>query len=251
MCVSGFLLDPEVPISAMFSCFSTYPVSTIPATSIEQTSSLSRQLSLAHSHPHSQLSSGLTFTQRINQFCINLSRPFALPHKSMSLPRETSSTSMHRETPSRTRSDTVQSQTPMMEKALAHAQQVHSHIRNPSQPTFFSKALRSENPDMLALPFRLSVTNSREQTQRNVPYLRHSWSRIDFVAIVSFWISFILASAGVERGQYHIGIFRAMSVLRTARLLAITSGTTVSRTLIVWASSYNNLFPISRLLCIH
>ncbi|KAI0919913.1 hypothetical protein AcV5_001858 [Taiwanofungus camphoratus] len=226
VCVSGFLLDPEVPISAMFSCFSTYPVSTIPATSIEQTSSLSRQLSLAHSHPHSQLSSGLTFTQRINQFCINLSRPFALPHKSMSLPRETSSTSMHRETPSRTRSDTVQSQTPMMEKALAHAQQVHSHIRNPSQPTFFSKALRSENPDMLALPFRLSVTNSREQTQRNVPYLRHSWSRIDFVAIVSFWISFILASAGVERGQYHIGIFRAMSVLRTARLLAITSGTT-------------------------
>ena len=36
-----------------------------------------------------------------------------------------------------------------------------------------------------------------------------------------------LAMAGVERGTYHIGVFRAMSVLRTARLLAITSGTTV------------------------
>jgi hypothetical protein len=42
-----------------------------------------------------------------------------------------------------------------------------------------------------------------------------------------------LACFGVERGGggeggYHIGVFRAMSVLRTARLLAISSGTTVS-----------------------
>jgi hypothetical protein len=48
------------------------------------------------------------------------------------------------------------------------------------------------------------------------------------VAIVSFWICFGLAMGGVERGQYHIGVFRAMSVIRTARLLTVTSGTTVS-----------------------
>ena len=77
------------------------------------------------------------------------------------------------------------------------------------------------------MPFRLSVEESTSQTHRNLPYLRHSWTRIDFVAVMRFWISFGLAMGGVERGTYHIGIFRALSVLRTARLLAITSGTTV------------------------
>ncbi|EGN97267.1 hypothetical protein SERLA73DRAFT_110442 [Serpula lacrymans var. lacrymans S7.3] len=100
------------------------------------------------------------------------------------------------------------------------------HIRNPSQPTFFSKALRSDQTDVISLPFRLNISHAHEKVHRNVPYLRQSWTRIDFVAIVSFWISFILAMTHVERGTYHIGAFRAMSVLRTARLLAITSGTT-------------------------
>ncbi|OBZ73074.1 Calcium-channel protein cch1 [Grifola frondosa] len=128
--------------------------------------------------------------------------------------------------PVRNRSDTVQSKTPMMEKAFLNAETIHSHMRNPTEPTFFSSALRSDNPDVLSLPFRLSIEKSRGQTQRNIPYLRHSWTRIDFVAIVSFWITFALATGGVERSTYHIGIFRSMSVLRTARLLAITSGTT-------------------------
>lgn len=38
---------------------------------------------------------------------------------------------------------------------------------------------------------------------------------------------FGLAMGGVERGEHHIALFRAMSVIRTARLLTITSGTTV------------------------
>lgn len=49
------------------------------------------------------------------------------------------------------------------------------------------------------------------------------------VAILSFWAMFALATTGLERGQHHIGLFRAMSVVRTARLLAVTSGTTVSK----------------------
>ncbi|KAJ6452267.1 Ion transport protein-domain-containing protein [Mycena sanguinolenta] len=80
--------------------------------------------------------------------------------------------------------------------------------------------------ETLALPFRLSVANAATQTRRNAPYLRHSWSRIDAIAILSFWASFALAWAGVERGAHHIRIFRALSALRTARLLTITSGTT-------------------------
>ncbi|KAJ6589250.1 Ion transport protein-domain-containing protein [Mycena capillaripes] len=82
---------------------------------------------------------------------------------------------------------------------------------------------------LLALPFRLSITSAAAQTRRHAPYLRHSWSRIDAIAILAFWASFTLATFGVERGdtsQTHIRIFRALSALRTARLLTITSGTT-------------------------
>lgn len=131
----------------------------------------------------------------------------------------------------------------MIEKAAAGMQNAHAHMRNPSEPGFLSKALRSDQPsDTIALPFRLSVEDSRGQTQRNLPYLRHSWTRIDFIAITSFWITFALASAGMERDEYHIGLFRAMSVLRTARLLAITSGTTVSHLVFVLWNILNELY---------
>ena len=61
-----------------------------------------------------------------------------------------------------------------------------------------------------------------------MPYLRQSWNRIDFLSILCFWISFVLATGGVEKGStLYIGIFRALSVLKVSRLLAVTSGTTV------------------------
>ncbi|KAL7278048.1 hypothetical protein ACG7TL_008012 [Trametes sanguinea] len=229
ICVSGFLLDPEVPISTLFqSPFATYPdITRPPNTAAEASFNVTRTPSLTGSHNQSHLHRGQTMTQRLKQIRKNLARPFTLAHHSLSNPQPATSESAGKGTPSRSRSDTVQSKSPMVEKALSGAQHMHSHIRNPSEPTFLSKALRSDNPsDTLSLPFRLSVEDARGQTQRNLPYLRHSWTRIDFVAISSFWITVILASAGVERNQYHIGIFRAMSVLRTARLLAITSGTT-------------------------
>lgn len=115
--------------------------------------------------------------------------------------------------------------------------------RDPTKNTFFSRAFRSEPIDAagagginekakeyLGLPFRLAVYTAQDHVSRNVPYLRHSWNRIDFIAIVAFWITFVLASAGAEReaGGRHISVFRALSVLRTARLLAVTNGTTVS-----------------------
>lgn len=224
--VSGLLLDPEVPVSALFtSPFTTHPDSVLqPSTS--DPVSLSRHPSLVHSHSQAQmLSRNPSLTERLRRFRYNVTRPFTLAHHSMSASVEPATTE---DTPtrfagSRARSDTVQSKTPMMEKA----ERIHSHLRNPSQPTFFSKALRSDNGDMLSLPFRLSIQSAHKTTERNLPYLRHSWTRIDFVAVMSFWISFGLSMAGVERGTYHIGLFRALSVLRTARLLAITSGTTV------------------------
>jgi len=117
----------------------------------------------------------------------------------------------------------------MTEKILSVVQNAHKSIRRgPPENTFFPRALRSDNDDPISLPFRLSIQHVHEKTKRGLPFLRQSWTRIDFVAIVSFWIMFTLAVTGAERGRYHIGLFRAMSVLRTTRLLAVTSGTTVS-----------------------
>ena len=99
--------------------------------------------------------------------------------------------------------------------------------RQASDSTYSSQVHQSDSREILSLPFRLNINHIHEKAHRNVPYLRQSWTRIDFVAIVSFWITFGLAMSGLERGRFHIGIFRALSVIRTARLLTITSGTTV------------------------
>jgi voltage-dependent calcium channel len=57
-------------------------------------------------------------------------------------------------------------------------------------------------------------------------FLRHSFDRLDFVAVVSFWISFVLALSHIE-SQRHIYVFRMLSALRILRLLNLTSGTSV------------------------
>lgn len=57
-------------------------------------------------------------------------------------------------------------------------------------------------------------------------FLRHGFNRLDFVAVVSFWISFALDLAQVEYTR-HIYIFRMLSCLRILRLLLLTSGTSV------------------------
>ncbi|KAL8697386.1 MAG: hypothetical protein Q9224_002343 [Gallowayella concinna] len=57
-------------------------------------------------------------------------------------------------------------------------------------------------------------------------FLRHSFNRLDFLAVVSFWISFILEIIQIEH-QRHIYLFRMLSCLRILRLLGLTSGTSV------------------------
>ena len=90
------------------------------------------------------------------------------------------------------------------------------------------------------IPFVTAIQKQRSLSKRGVPYLRHSWSRIDFVAIVGFWVAFALSVTGADRAisvdpssgtatlVRHIGVFKALSVLRCARLLAVTNGTTVN-----------------------
>jgi hypothetical protein len=58
-------------------------------------------------------------------------------------------------------------------------------------------------------------------------FLRHSFNRFDFVAVVSYWIHFVLSIGGYE-SAHHVYIFQMMSCLRILRLLGITNGTSVS-----------------------
>jgi hypothetical protein len=53
-----------------------------------------------------------------------------------------------------------------------------------------------------------------------VPFLRHTFNRIDFIAVVCYWIDFLLMVSGVR----NIYLFKAVAAMRTLRLLNITAG---------------------------
>ena len=183
--------------------------------------SLARQASLTQG-AGGPLSRGLSLTQRLNRLQRNLRRPWELYHSSTVSTGSSQTTNPNVAPPHRPQVPS----NPLTEKFS----QAHQIVREPPQPTFLSNLLKSDTKnsnEILSLPFRLNIDQVTNKTSRNLPYLRSSWSRLDFVAIVGFWITFLLATIGQERGiGHHIGIFRAMSVLRTARLLALTSGTT-------------------------
>ncbi|KAH9024879.1 Ion transport protein-domain-containing protein, partial [Lactarius pseudohatsudake] len=219
MCVSGLILDPEVPIYTIFtSPFSTdhsiRPMSTAPAV---------RSAAASPTHPTTNLGRKGTLLHRLRSFYGNATRPFALsglssrydPPAPLGAPSAaaSSATLVNSAPLARKRADTTAT---LLEKTPSSS----STIVTATTP-YITPA-----QDTLVLPFQFSMRLARNVTRRNLPYLRHSWTRIDVIAVVAFWITFVLAQTGAERGRYHIGIFRALSVLRTARLLTITSGTT-------------------------
>ena len=80
---------------------------------------------------------------------------------------------------------------------------------------------------MSEAPFQKALAKQKALFAQGRPYLRHSWHRIDMIAVIAFWVTFFLALFKLEAtGNRHIYIFRMLSVLRAGRLLVITSGTT-------------------------
>lgn len=100
------------------------------------------------------------------------------------------------------------------------------HQYSSSSSILQKRAASAANNLLQDTPFRLAVERQRAATAGHSAYLRHSWNRIDLLAIFCFWISFGLSMAGVE-SEKELYIFRALSVLRAVRLLTFTSGTTV------------------------
>lgn len=98
-----------------------------------------------------------------------------------------------------------------------------SHVQNNNNTT----SRMAHQLSQADLPFVAAMNKSLSLTHTSRPYLRHSWNRVDAVAILAFWTTFALCTLGVEKTpDSHLYLFRALSVLRTTRLLAITSGTT-------------------------
>jgi hypothetical protein len=110
---------------------------------------------------------------------------------------------------------------------LASATVVMPEIRSASEEKSSTTTTNKIRQPHAFTPFADAVTTTRSTlTESNVAFLRHSWNRLDSIAVVAFWISFVLALTGLEprKGLY---VFRALSVLRGARLLTVTKGTSV------------------------
>lgn len=120
---------------------------------------------------------------------------------------------------------------------------VHAKAQSLFTPERPASALNTANPANAA-EFQPSIlrsfttmqaqagqSGSSRQQQRNRlarrAFMRHSFNRLDFLAVVSYWISFALSLTHYET-IHHLYVFRMLSCLRILRLLSLTSGTSVS-----------------------
>ena len=114
-----------------------------------------------------------------------------------------------------------------------HSSHLHPHPPDPSQLEYRDNQPDYQAPILTAVKIR-RAGEEQAQTFRNRhkarlahrAYLRHSFNRMDFIAVVSYWIALFLEVTGVM-SRHHIYVFRMLSCLRIFRLLAITEGTSV------------------------
>ena len=77
-----------------------------------------------------------------------------------------------------------------------------------------------------AARFKPSARHASRVRLAHRAFMRHSFNRLDFLAVTCYWISFLLAITGIE-AEHHIHIFRMLSCLRILRLLSLTKGTSM------------------------
>lgn len=117
----------------------------------------------------------------------------------------------------------------------AISDQYNAVFRPQRQKSVKTPREQSYGPSTFARSFTImhgSMPETVEEQQRmqlaRRAFLRHGFNRLDFIAVVSFWIAFVLSVTGVEITK-HLFIFRMLSCLRIVRLLALTNGTAVSQ----------------------
>ncbi|PNY29300.1 Calcium-channel protein cch1 [Tolypocladium capitatum] len=103
---------------------------------------------------------------------------------------------------------------------------VKGSLQAEPQPSAFARSFTTILQGQQALPETIEEQQRFQLARRAV--LRHSFNRLDFIAVVSYWIAFLLGITGLEH-RHHIYVFKMLSCLRILRLLALTHGTAVRR----------------------
>ncbi|KAG5914788.1 hypothetical protein E4U61_005325 [Claviceps capensis] len=98
----------------------------------------------------------------------------------------------------------------------------HHHLE--PQQSAFSRSLTTLMQGQQSLPPTIEEQQRLQLARR--AFLRHSFNRLDFIAVISFWISLSLGITGTE-SERHIYVFKMLSCLRILRLLALTHGTAI------------------------
>jgi len=101
-----------------------------------------------------------------------------------------------------------------------------SSLRAPRNPSLGGQTVIRSFTAIQGDSIRTVEQAQRLQLARRA-FLRHSFNRLDFLAVVAFWIAFVMSISGYENSS-HLYIFRMISCLRILRLLALTNGTAVS-----------------------
>ncbi|KAI2616587.1 Ion transport protein-domain-containing protein [Hypoxylon sp. NC1633] len=115
----------------------------------------------------------------------------------------------------------------------AISDQYNAVFRPQRQKSVKAPREQAYGPSTFARSFTMmhgSMPETVEEQQRmqlaRRAFMRHGFNRLDFIAVVSFWIAFVLSITGIEV-EHHVFIFRMLSCLRIVRLLALTNGTAI------------------------
>ncbi|KAL9052768.1 MAG: hypothetical protein Q9162_005188 [Coniocarpon cinnabarinum] len=109
--------------------------------------------------------------------------------------------------------------------AVEHDHQSHKERQTKPEPVQAS-ILRTFTGQPMAANFASDSRHASRVRLAHRAFLRHSFNRLDFVAVVCYWVNFLLAISGLEE-QHHVHIFRMLGCLRILRLLSLTSGTSI------------------------
>lgn len=105
--------------------------------------------------------------------------------------------------------------------------QRHKSVKKPPQDTYGPSTFARSVTWFNGQPVPETLEEQQRYQLARRAFLRHGFNRLDFVAVVSFWIAFAVGITGLEK-EYHLYVFRMLSCLRILRLLAITKGNAVS-----------------------
>ena len=114
-------------------------------------------------------------------------------------------------------------------------------VRQPPQEQQFVPTFARSFTMMHGLAAQGTMEEQQRMQLARRAFLRHGFNRLDFIAVVAFWISFVLGVTGLE-SKHSVYVFRMLSCMRIIRLLALTKGNLVSWFLLSWCLFSPSLF---------